>query len=462
MAQKYYEQIQADYNKLCLLKAPESSLEEILPKIIGEDKYHSDNIVYKVDSSVKTYFNGLKTNGVTLKKNLVLPPVFTKEMWIKPILDNNQHQNLLGGNNKEIYDRPFSLYLKGKAIHGGVSSYDRKTWFRYQTSDVIVENEWQHLAITFDGIWYKIYINGQVVFEKDYMETYNHPNFSSGGDKSLHNQKFSTTPLTCIGTGDCDPYKGYIDELRIWKVARTALQIQEGMYQTFIEEKDDLILSYVAKKRAIPKRLSIKENKILDLFKQSTSLLAEIKAIKNEFQNLTPYKKREELDSVHSKIYTLESISNAFCLARESLISKEQLKKTEQSIQEKDLELSKLKQQLNELQSQAKAAKKEQDALETKLEKMQEKLESSSSINASLSQQIQMAHQEKLQLNANLQQQNNLLQMFLMASNPQYAQLTQQSLPLQHTTVATLPTQLNQNPFTLPKITDKEENHYHN
>jgi len=80
-------------------------------------------------------------------------------------------------------------------------------------------NKWNHVAATFDFDWIKIYLNGNLVFEK---------NCNSAS-------KYTNTDSVYIG---CDrengsPYyffKGKIDNVRIWNVARTQPQIHNDMY----------------------------------------------------------------------------------------------------------------------------------------------------------------------------------------------------------------------------------------
>lgn len=85
-------------------------------------------------------------------------------------------------------------------------------------------NTWVHIAAVTDGTTRRHYINGELVFEA--AET---------------NPSSSSTRALRIGS---DPdwdfmAAGGIDELRIWKVARTQAQIRQTMYAPYVNEAND-------------------------------------------------------------------------------------------------------------------------------------------------------------------------------------------------------------------------------
>lgn len=83
-------------------------------------------------------------------------------------------------------------------------------------ASILQLNKWYHVAFTYDGSVGTLYVNGQKIVEK------------TMGEKTFNlNQHFS------IGYAyDYDPNRkwyGYMSEVRLWSVARTANQIRENM-----------------------------------------------------------------------------------------------------------------------------------------------------------------------------------------------------------------------------------------
>jgi hypothetical protein len=83
---------------------------------------------------------------------------------------------------------------------------------------------WIHIAAVTDGTTRKHYINGELVFQ---------------GAESPRSQ--STVPLRIGSDPDWDFMpEGGIDDLRIWKVARTQDQIRQTMHAPYILEANDV------------------------------------------------------------------------------------------------------------------------------------------------------------------------------------------------------------------------------
>ena len=81
-------------------------------------------------------------------------------------------------------------------------------------------NKWQHLAVTFDGMNYKIYVNGVdsgTLACSDPCRTFTSINWFTDGDGNQSGWWGSCKILVC--------------EARIWSVARSAVQIQNSMVQ---------------------------------------------------------------------------------------------------------------------------------------------------------------------------------------------------------------------------------------
>ena len=97
--------------------------------------------------------------------------------------------------------------------------------------DVVTEKEvWYHIATTFDGTDYRLYVNGEEVYNYTGCAgkiPYAHPVRYIGGLRE--------------GSGR---FMGRMDEVRMWDHARTQQQIQETMDQALTGSEDGLVVYY--------------------------------------------------------------------------------------------------------------------------------------------------------------------------------------------------------------------------
>lgn len=85
------------------------------------------------------------------------------------------------------------------------------------------QNQWLHVALTFDGSMTTTYLNGQVAHQ------------SSSGPASFQINKMQIGGCAMPQIGLYRYFNGRMDEVRIWNVARTQEQIQDCMDSTFCE-----------------------------------------------------------------------------------------------------------------------------------------------------------------------------------------------------------------------------------
>jgi len=84
---------------------------------------------------------------------------------------------------------------------------------------------WSHLAVTSDGMTTRLYINAQLVNEKDCTVA-----------------EQNAEPLKIGASGSCtQTFPGEIDEVRIWNVARTAFEVDHFRGCTFEDSPEGLI-----------------------------------------------------------------------------------------------------------------------------------------------------------------------------------------------------------------------------
>jgi len=151
---------------------------------------------------------------------LNLAAAVTIEAWIKPtnwgsmssLVDKNSISLLIGGENSALNDHSLALWHSTTSGQAG---------FICSPVNTIVLHEWQHVALCYDGNSnaIRLLING-VEQELTY--------FGGQPTGSLNdNAALDLTFGNAISRGR--PYPGIIDEVRIWNIARSAVEIQENM-----------------------------------------------------------------------------------------------------------------------------------------------------------------------------------------------------------------------------------------
>ncbi len=148
---------------------------------------------------------------VSISNGVILGTTFSQEMWIYPIDVSEVYRAILGNETGSTFTRPPCVYQYGKKLHFGFG--DNSNWNSDITAnDVLTINTWNHLAFTFDGTTYLVYVNGRLVYTS----------LCASGKTP------SGSALSLIGKLD-NYYVGKIDELRIWNVVKTETQIRESM-----------------------------------------------------------------------------------------------------------------------------------------------------------------------------------------------------------------------------------------
>jgi hypothetical protein len=164
----------------------------------------------------------------------VLSDNFTLEAWVYS--DNitlNYHWRSIMGSEQGVnaanlfttVTSPTISYIKGFGAEGisyGFGTGTKKIKFHAEVN--IPVKVWHHIATTFDGTNYILYMNGEVVDN----------NTVTAGDTP------AATPVRYIGTD----FIGKIDEVRMWSVARTQAEIQANMNKTLVGNETGLVAYY--------------------------------------------------------------------------------------------------------------------------------------------------------------------------------------------------------------------------
>ena len=196
-------------------------------------KYQRDNYYLKFDPfKYDLHYEGGSETRETTPDNIdlsdnavILGNSFTQEVWIKPLQKGNRVQEIIGYTPSDNNNRSPTIWTTG---YGTVIKYGFGTGSEFYASSIknsVTETpEWYHVAVTFDGTNYKLFINGDEV-----------NNNSEAADKTPVN-----TPVKFIGK----KFNGKIDEIRMWDVARTQAQIKDNMNIRLTGSESNLVAYY--------------------------------------------------------------------------------------------------------------------------------------------------------------------------------------------------------------------------
>jgi len=194
--------------------------------------HRSDSAAYALGLERQVLMSALTFNGSTQfidlgkKDSLRLGNAFTQEAWIFPSATDDGFHGFLGGADTNLTDgkqRSPSLYVTEKTkIHAGFG--DGTNWNSFITDSVLKPEAWNHVAATFDGTSYKLYVDGIERFSTD----------DFAGKTPIAN------PVQFIGKMD-NFFSGKIDDVRIWKRARTAADLFADMNRRLGGMETDLV-----------------------------------------------------------------------------------------------------------------------------------------------------------------------------------------------------------------------------
>ena len=159
-------------------------------------------------------------------KAVTLGSAFTQEAWIFPDQKGIRKQEVIGHPTLSNFDNnsssPHILVWDDTDIWYGFG--DGSTYYYAIVKDVISTLGRYHVATTFDGSNYKLFLNGSEVY-----------NYSGAAGISPIN-----TPVKSIGT----QFQGKIDEVRMWNVARTESEIKADMDKQLTGSETNLVAYY--------------------------------------------------------------------------------------------------------------------------------------------------------------------------------------------------------------------------
>ena len=155
----------------------------------------------------------------------------------------------------------FSKYHGGTAGNYsiGISAAGKPIFFRevapwsVEAPEVLPVNEWHHLAATYDGSQMRIYVDGVLknsIASGAVANNVSNIKVHIGG--AIHQVN---TPIYL--------YKGELDEIRVWNVARTATQIQQA-YTTTLQGNETGLVAYYDFNQGVPAGNNTSINSIIN------------------------------------------------------------------------------------------------------------------------------------------------------------------------------------------------------
>ncbi len=205
------------------------SMEQYLARIYGLT-IKSTTLPTETDTAVNMaggqyYYTHIGYGGV-------INDTFTVEAWIKPGTQCGSG----GGSRCAVFARENGLMF---GVYNGYFYYllygTNSTWDWIDTTYMVPINEWHHVSIVKRGIantngGVELYLDGQLIYTKagsPYVPATTAVTFASGDIVRQTEDAF-----TYIGTrlDNLDRFYGSIDEVKVWKVARTISQIKNDMH----------------------------------------------------------------------------------------------------------------------------------------------------------------------------------------------------------------------------------------
>ena len=236
--------------------AVKKNIKVLLPLILLVSYVNADDLIvdkkalsqYKTDDHL--LFDAYNSNSnkkccdeVDLSDNApILGAQFTQEAWIWADDKGAQHRKIMGSagtSTSPPKDRSptISYHYNENNDYNEIRygfGYGGSSSINVIVGGLKTDNTWTHIATTFDGTNYKLFVNGEEV--NNYTD--------AAGRTPL------PTPVRFIGANhtslESQPpeFIGKIDEVRMWSVARTQAEIQETMNDTLSGDESGLVAYY--------------------------------------------------------------------------------------------------------------------------------------------------------------------------------------------------------------------------
>jgi hypothetical protein len=170
-------------------------------------------------------FDGIDDN-VTFKNNYSLNSgSFSIEIWVKSNETNGNNQTILSKRLGSSTTNGYDLKLVNNII-----SFNWNNGKSIASNYPINTDRWYHVAVTYNGTNYKLYIDGILVHKA-----------VSGVNPIINNANYLLGAMDQNNGTPFNYFNGWMDELRIWKVELTVDQIRQMMNQEIQNNEGNII-----------------------------------------------------------------------------------------------------------------------------------------------------------------------------------------------------------------------------
>jgi hypothetical protein len=165
---------------------------------------------------------------------------FTYEGWVQPAslaADGNDYRTVFSSmyNLGGVGPTGWLLYQQGNNTwawvpYGGFWA----NVFLPDTTEVIVANQWYHLALTYDGTTFTLYVNGVARTSGTYGGFVQNGDVPTGG-AGTYNYTYNGSGPTVLGwrsDAGFNPFAGAMDDVAVYNKALTAQQVQTHFLNT--------------------------------------------------------------------------------------------------------------------------------------------------------------------------------------------------------------------------------------
>lgn len=164
--------------------------------------------------------------------SLRLTDQLTIEAWIKPESTNDQWPAVISKYAGSSHFESFTLNIFNNKLFFELTTSDNGNRHHYSTDDVIKLNEWQHVAVS----W-----NGRTGLLHMYHNNILVQSFNNLTGTLVHSQSPATIGATERTNNPDNQFDGQIDELRVWNTSRSAEHISEHSHLQLTGQEQGLI-----------------------------------------------------------------------------------------------------------------------------------------------------------------------------------------------------------------------------